>query len=119
MTDKIVFIVTVGQNDPEKATIPFILGNAALASDTEVVYFLQSEGVMIAKKGVAEKINAENFPKLKELLDGIVEAGVPIYLCSPCVKKRNIKEDEIIEGAKVASAATVIDECLDARVLTY
>ncbi|MHA1836314.1 MAG: DsrE family protein [Candidatus Odinarchaeia archaeon] len=88
MSNKIVFIVTVGKENPEKATIPFILGNAALASDVNVVYFLQRNGVLLAKKGYADGIQSDATPPLKELLKNIISSKVPIYLCSPCAKSR-------------------------------
>jgi len=39
MSEKIVFIATYGKDNPEKATLPFVLGNAAIANDVDVVFF--------------------------------------------------------------------------------
>ena len=40
--------------DPERATFPLMLANAAQAMDVEAVVVLQGTGVYLAKKGYAE-----------------------------------------------------------------
>jgi predicted peroxiredoxin len=47
--------VTKADDDPEIATLPFILANAGMAMDVTPVIVLQSNGVMLAVKGFAEK----------------------------------------------------------------
>ena len=61
MAEKLFFMVTHGPEDPERATIPFVMATAAQASDVEVVMGFQVEGVLLVKKGVAEGIAAPPF----------------------------------------------------------
>ena len=65
--EKLVIISTIGDENPEKATLPFVLATAAQASDVEVVVILQSNAVVLAKQGEVEKINAKDFMPLKDL----------------------------------------------------
>ena len=53
-TEKIVYISTNGGENPEKATLPFVLANAALAMDVEAVVALQGPAVTLAKGDLPE-----------------------------------------------------------------
>lgn len=116
---KIVYIVTHGKSNPEKAIIPFVLANGAIAMDVKPVIILQSEGVLIGKKGYAKEIKHEGFDSLDKLLEQYLSFGNKLYLCGPCVKARGI-ENDLIDGAVIVGAAKVTEEILSAKaVLTY
>ena len=121
MAEKLFFMVTHGPEDPERATIPFVMATAAQASDVEVVMGFQVEGVLLVKKGVAEGIAAPAFPPLKTLMDAYVEAGGKLLACGPCLKSRGINpESDFVEGAQMVNAATFVKECTEAtNVLNY
>ena len=121
MAEKLVIMVTHGPEDPERATIPFVLATAAQASDVEAVLGFQAEGVLLVKKEVAEGIQAPDFPPLKTLMDAFVDAGGKILACGPCVKSRKINpETDFIDGAKVVNAATFVKELTEAtNVMVY
>jgi len=118
--EKLVIISTVGGENPEKATLPFVLATAAQASDVEVVVILQSHAVMLAKHGEAEKVNAKGFLPIKELIETYISLGGILLLCSPCLKERNITKDVLINGSSVIAAGTVVTEVMSATsVVTY
>ncbi len=111
MAEKLVILATHGPEDPERATIPFVMATAAQASDMEVIIGLQTTGVLLATKGVIEHIIAYGFPPLKDLFDAYIEAGGKLYVCGPCVKSRDINpETDFVEAATVVSAATFVKE---------
>ncbi len=64
MADKLIFVVTCADEKPDKASIPFALGNSALAMDAEPLIILQSTGVFLGKKDYARHIHAAGFPPL-------------------------------------------------------
>lgn len=111
---KMVVIATHGDEDPERATIPFVMANAGLASDTDVSVILQTTGVNLAVKGYTKHVRAEAFPPLTDLLKGFLDMGGKLLVCAPCLKSRGIAEDELVEGAKVIAAATVVAETTSA-----
>lgn len=119
--EKLLFMCTHGPENPELATIPFVMATAAQASDVEVVLGFQANGVMLVRKGSAEHVLAAGFPPLKELMDIYVENGGKLLVCGPCVKSRQINpEEEFIPGAMVVNAATFVKECTEAKnVLVY
>ena len=119
-TEKIVIISTTGPENQEKATLPFVVAAAALATDVKVAVILQASAVLLAKLGAAENINAPGLMPLKQLMDTFIELGGELLLCSPCIKERHIKEEELIKGSKLIAAGTVVTEVLSAKaVLTY
>lgn len=113
--EKIVIIGTHGGEDPERATLPFVVANAALAMDVQVTVILQGVAVTLVQKGVNEHIFAGGFPPLKELMDNYFGQGGTILVCTPCIKERKIGEGMLIEGAKAIAAARVVQECLEAK----
>lgn len=117
---KLVIISTTGNEHPEKATIPFVMATAAQATDVEVVVILQSNAVVLAKKGEAEKVVATAFMPVKQLIETYIDMGGKLLLCSPCLKERNIMKDDLIDGSEIIAAGTVISEVMSAKsVLTY
>ena len=101
--------LTNAQNDTDRATVAFVVANAAAGSDQETMVFLSTEGVRLAVKGVAEEIHEPGFAPLKELMTNFVKAGGTIYVCSPCFKKRSLDENALVEGAKIVGGAKLVE----------
>jgi predicted peroxiredoxin len=111
---KLFIMVTNGPENPELATIPFVMATAAQASDVEVVMGFQGNGSMLAVRCMANHVYANGFPKLSELIETYIEAGGKMYVCGPCVGSRQINEDELIKGAAIVGAAAFVSESLSA-----
>ena len=109
MAGKFLVSLTNAKNDPDKATVGFVVANAAVASGQETVIFLNVEGAYLASKGYADDIHEEGFAPLKQLLDQFIEAGGTLWVCSPCFKKRNLSEADLIEGATIVGGAKVVE----------
>jgi predicted peroxiredoxin len=114
-TEKIVYIVTHGPEDPERATFPFILATAAQAMEVEAVVAFQGTAVYLAKKGFLDHVSAAGLPKLKSLITSFLEAGGKLLVCVPCIRERNIEETDLIEGASPVAAAALIQHFLSAN----
>jgi uncharacterized protein len=98
------------REDGDKATVGFVVANAAIGSEKETIVFLSTDGVWAAVKGEAEKISVgAPFAPLKELVDKFVSAGGRILVCTPCMKKRGITEDQLIAGATPAGGAALVE----------
>ena len=96
--------------DPDKVTLGFVVANAAVGSEKTTMIFLSADGVWAAKRGEAEQISVgAPFAPLKELIDKFVAAGGRILVCAPCMKKRGIAEDQLIEGATPAGGAALVE----------
>jgi len=118
--EKIVVISTHGAEDAERATLPFVVANAALAMDVKAVICLQGNAVTLAVKGGADAVSAAGFPPLKELMASYFAQGGELLLCTPCIKSRNITTDMLVEKAAAIAAGRVVTECLESKaVLNY
>jgi predicted peroxiredoxin len=113
-SEKLVIMVTHGPDDPELATIPFVMAGAAVASDVEVVMGFQADGVLLVREGVAETVEAPYFTPLRELLKTIQELGGKLLVCSPCLKKRGLIQDDLVEGAEIVAAGRFVAEVTSA-----
>jgi len=114
MSKKIVIIGTHADENPEKATLPFVMANTALASDVEVVVALQSMAVYLAMKDYAKHVKAEGFPPLQELMESMLQLGGKLYICGPCIKARNISPKDLIEGITIINAPALVNEMIEA-----
>ncbi len=114
-TEKIVYIVTHGPDDPERATLPFVLANAAQAMDVEAVVVLQGSGVLLAVQGCLDHVYAGALPPLKELVQSYLDAGGKILVCGPCIKERHIEEGDLLPGASVTAAGALTQHILEAN----
>ena len=92
MAGKFVVCLTHAKNDTDKATVAFVVANAAVASDKDALVFLSIEAVRLSQPGYADDIHEEGFAPLKDLMANFVKAGGKIYVCSPCFKKRKLDE---------------------------
>ncbi len=119
-SEKMVIFATHGSENPEMATIPFVLGNAALAMDVPVTIILQGGGVTLVQKGSYEHILAHGFDPLAKLVGSFLELGGKIFVCIPCIETRSITPDLLVEGAELVKAASIVQEVLEAKaVLNY
>jgi predicted peroxiredoxin len=109
MTQRFCVNLTHATDDPDRATVAFVIANAAAASGKETLVFLSVDGVRLAQKGVADGIHEEGFAPLRELMDGFAKAGGRIYVCSPCFKKRKLDEQAIVAGATIVGGAKLVE----------
>lgn len=113
MTGKFCVVVNNAKNDTDKATVGFVIANAAVGSDQETMVFLSTEGARLAERGYADDIHEDGFAPLSELMANFVAAGGSIYVCAPCVKKRGIDTDDLVEGATVVGGAKLVEFLAD------
>jgi uncharacterized protein involved in oxidation of intracellular sulfur len=116
--EKIFYVLTCGGENPEKAAMPFVLANAALAMDIPATICLQGNAVYLAKKGYVDHLlPGGGFPPTKKLILDFIEQGGKIWVCVPCIKERNITEEELIPGAETTAAAKVNLEALQSKAV--
>jgi predicted peroxiredoxin len=106
---KFCVTLTSAKNDSDKATVSFVVANAAAASDQETVVFLSVEAVRLSQQGYADDIHEEGFAPLKELMANFVKAGGKIWVCSPCFKRRKLDEAKLVAGATIVGGAKLVE----------
>ena len=101
--------LTCAKDDPDRATVAFVVANAAVGSEQETVVFLSTEGVRLAVAGYGEDIAEPGFAPLGELMASFAAAGGTIYVCSPCFKRRGLDESKLVAGAKIVGGAKLVE----------
>ena len=109
MSGKFCVNLTCAQNDTDKATVAFVVANAALGSNQETLVFLSTEAVRLAVKGYSDDIHEEGFAPLKQLMDNYIAGGGQLFVCSPCFKKRSLDESQLIDGALIVGGAKLVE----------
>ena len=108
-TGKFCVSLTFAKDNADKATVAFVVANAAAASNQQTLVFLSIEGVRLSQKGAADSIHEEGFAALKDLMDNFVKAGGTIWVCSPCFKKRKLDENNLVAGATIVGGAKLVE----------
>ncbi len=116
MSKPLLIHCTHGKEDAERAILPFIVGNVAVTADQQATIFLTIEGVRLATKGYPEQVNKEGFPSLKEIMNSFIANGGKIRACGACTKPRGITEGDLIEGAKIVTAANLVEELVNGSI---
>src|SRR5687767_669010 len=105
MAGKFCVSLTHAKDNPDKATVAFVVANAALGSEKDTLVFLSTEAVRLAVKGYADDIHEEGFLPLRELMANFTGAGGKVYVCSPCFKKRKLDDTNLVAGATIVGGA--------------
>ena len=109
MAGKFCITLASSKDNTDKATVAFVVANAAVASDKQTLMFLSVEGVRLSQKGFADDIHEEGFAPLLDLMTNFTKAGGTIWVCSPCFKKRNLDEKKLINGATIVGGAKLVE----------
>jgi uncharacterized protein len=109
MAGKFCVSLTCAKDNSDKATVAFVVANAAVASDKETMVFLSTEGVRLSTPGYADDIREEGFAPLKELMANFAKAGGTIWVCSPCFKRRKLDETKLVAGATIVGGAKLVE----------
>lgn len=120
MAGRFCVSLTCAKDNPDKATVGFVVANAAAASDRDTVVFLSTEGVRLSQRGYADDVHEEGFAPLRELIANFVQAGGKLYVCSPCFKRRRLDEGALVDGAILVGGAKLVEFLADgAPCITY
>ena len=97
-----------GPEDMERATVPFILANAA-ANRGDARMFLTCDALNLVVRGRAGGQVAEGYTPVKDLIDEFIGKGGLIWVCKVCAGVMNITQDDLVEGAEIGGAPNTMD----------
>lgn len=97
-----------GPEDAERATVPFVLANAA-AGRGETRVFLTSDALNLVVKERANGLTAPGYTPVGQLIDDFVGKGGRIWVCKVCAAVMNITQDDLIDGAEIGGAPNTMD----------
>lgn len=117
-SELIVFFTFDPKKDTERAFLALTIATSALATEMRVGMFFALDGIYTATKGYLEGLREGEFAPLQELLDIFQEEGGKLYVCHPFMAKRNIAEDDLVEGVELSAAPSLVYEASNAKIIT-
>lgn len=114
-----LFIMTNVSQNADKAALPLVLANAALAEDKDALLWLTLDGVRLAKQGAADEVVPSSFAPVKELLDTFIENGGRIGVCPPCAKTHNVTDDNKLQQAEWMGGVALLHETQQRQTFTF
>jgi predicted peroxiredoxin len=116
----LVIKVTAGKDDPERCNQAFNVAATAVASGVAVSLWLAGESTWFALPGRAEDLSLPHAAPLADLLASVLAGGL-VTVCTQCAARRDIAADDLIDGVRIAGAATFLAEIMaeGAQALVY
>lgn len=109
MAERLLINCTYGEDDPERATVPYIVASTAVASGQDAIVICTADGVWTGIEGRQAAIAKEGMPPLLDLYGQLVDGGGEVWLCSACTNLRDITEDQLAAGARIVGAAQIVE----------
>jgi predicted peroxiredoxin len=102
--NKVVVNLATGLEDPERVTVAFLVGGAAVEQGKQVTMFLTKEAVRLALPGTAEGVACEGCPPLARLFQQFADGGGQLLVCPICFNTRKLDEGNLVANAKLGGA---------------
>ena len=109
MASKMLVNLATGLEDPERVTIAFLVGTAAVAKGQQTAMFLTKDAVRLVVPGHAEGVACDGCPPLERLFTQYAEAGGELLACPICFSARQLDEDALVANARIAGATPLLD----------
>jgi predicted peroxiredoxin len=116
----LVIKCTVGEEEAERCNQAFTVASAGVAAGARVSLWLTGDAVWFGVPGRAEEFELELATPLAELRDLVLADGT-LTVCTQCVQRRGLVQDDLLDGVRIAGAAVFAEEALaeGAQALVY
>jgi predicted peroxiredoxin len=111
MPRALVVKVTCGAEEPERCNQGFTVAATAVAAGAEVSLWLTGEAAWFGVPGRAEEFTLPLATPLADLLGAVIADG-QVTVCSQCAARREIGQDDVLPGVRIAGAAVFAEEIL-------
>jgi predicted peroxiredoxin len=113
--------LATGLEDPERVTVAFLVGTAALTKGNAVAMFLTKDAVRLALPGHAAGTACDGCPPLERLFQQYAEGGGELIVCPICLNARRLDESALVANARIGGATPMLDWIGDeeATVFSY
>ncbi len=109
MARDLVVKVTCGVEAPERCNQGFTVAATAAAAGSQVSLWLTGDAAWLAVPGRAEELQLPLATPIDQLLSAVLVAG-SVTVCAQCAGRREIGEDDVLPGVRIAGAAAFVDE---------
>lgn len=121
MNRKVLINLATGLEDPERVTVAFLVGGAALQRGDAVAMWLTKEAVRLALPGHAQASACDGCPPLSRLFEQYADGGGQLLVCPICFNARKLDQDAMVANASITGATAMFDWLgdEDAAVFSY
>jgi predicted peroxiredoxin len=103
-TRDLVIVVTHG-TDRELSSVAFTIANGGITSGLRVSIFLTSSGVDLVRNRAADVTQVQPLEPLSQLIQDFLSRGGSLWACTPCVKSRGYKQEDLLDGVVITGAS--------------
>ncbi|WP_137293715.1 DsrE family protein [Nocardioides dongxiaopingii] len=120
MTRPLAVKITCGAEAPERANQGLTVAGAAVAAGAEVSLWLTGDAVWFGVRERCPDLGLAHATPAADLVE-VVRSGGRVTVCSQCATRRSITEADLVEGARIAGAASFAELVLqpDVQALVY
>ncbi len=109
MARKVLINLATGLEDPERVTVAFLVGGAAVQRGETVGMWLTKEAVRLALPGQAEGVACDGCPPLERLFEQYADGGGELLVCPICFNARQLDEGALVANASIAGATPMLE----------
>jgi predicted peroxiredoxin len=114
LADYILLFFGWGPEETGRLSSLLYLAETATAMNLEARIFLFSDGSVLAKAGITEKIDSTIAQRFRELLQ---DYNVKVYVCEEATRKREIGSEDLEEGISMVGYATFLGAAIEAKAV--
>ncbi|MGH8861407.1 MAG: DsrE family protein [Jatrophihabitantaceae bacterium] len=121
MSRTLVVKCTVGADENvERCAQALTVAATGVAAGATVSLWLTGDATWLAVPGRAEAVELPHSAPFADLRDAVL-AGGSITVCTQCAARRDLSEDELVPGARIAGSASFVEQALadGAQTLVY
>jgi predicted peroxiredoxin len=111
MARRLIVKATAGTDAPERCSQAFTVAATAVAAGADVSLWLTGESTWFALPDRAAEFELPHAAPLTDLL-GAVLTGGQVTACTQCAARRDITESDVVDGVRIAGAASYVGEIL-------
>ncbi|MEJ5360380.1 MAG: DsrE family protein [Desulfobacterales bacterium] len=119
MKQRVLVVLSCGTDNPNRATRALFFAMTAKKKGLDCAVFLLDEGVYLAKRGIADHLQAATGDSAADHLLYLQEYEVPLLVCTPCAVTRQMTPEDLIPGARMAKGEELIELALESTVLSF
>jgi predicted peroxiredoxin len=103
-TRNLVVVITHGI-DHELSSAGLTIACGGITAGMKVSIFLTSAGVDIVRRRAPDMTHVKPLEPLADLIRDFMARGGNLWACTPCVKSRGYRDEDLIEGVVVTGAS--------------
>ncbi len=117
MAGKVLINLATGLEDPERVTVAFLVGGAALERGEAVAMWLTKEAVRLALPGHALGVACDGCPPLSQLFEQYADGGGELLACPICFNARELDQGALVPNARLAGATPMFEWIGDGAIV--